>query len=153
MMKSFLVLLVLTATAAFSTEASATICKIDLKNGQGRLLTSFTGYGYNYYAACREARQDCQRVQRSGYYRARVQRCVERGVVRPRPRVESCTAVMKNWRGYRVDTFYATSGPRQRIGACARALRQCQNAKVRQGRRGASCSILTRGAGRGRGRI
>lgn len=146
MMKSFLVLLVLTATAAFSANASASICKVDLKAGNGRLLQSFTGYGYSYNNACLDAKQDCNRVKRAGYYRARVQVCQERFV---QTRGETCTAVMKNNRGQRVGTFVAQSLPRQRVSACKKALNQCHNAMMTQGRQRASCSILSQGPVRG----
>lgn len=144
-MKSFLVLLVLTATATFSATASASsVCKVDLKNGRGMLLETFRGYDYYQEDACRDAKRSCRQVKRSGYYRARIQTCTVRFNRRPIQR-RSCTVGMQNRRGRTVDVFTAVSGPRQSLNACQKARRQCQRAKVRQGRRGASCQVLSRG--------
>lgn len=160
MKKSLLVLLVLAATTVFSNEAEAATCKVDLKNGRGKLLQSFTGWGYSYNDACMDAKRDCRRVKNARYYRAPIQLCTERFVRPNRGQRNQCTVVMKNRRGKVVSHHTAVSGPRQVRGACQKALNKCQDAKWRQGRRGAFCQILTRGStgrdtrnrGRGRGR-
>lgn len=159
MMKSFLVLLVLTATATFSASASASTCTVDLENGRGRLLQTFQGWGYNYNDACRQARQDCRQVKRGRYYRAPIQTCTER-YRRPIQQRKQCTVAMKNRRGRTVQVFSAVSTNRQAVNACQKARVKCQKAKYRQGRRGASCQVISRGPvgrsdrgqGRGRGR-
>lgn len=160
MMKSFLVLLVLTATATFSASASASTCTVDLKNGRGKLLQVFSKNGYNRNDACRSAKQDCRRVKRAGYYRAPVQVCIERQIRRPIQQRKQCTVAMKNRRGRTVEVFSAVSTNRQAVNACQKARFKCQKAKYRQGRREASCQVISRGPvgrddrgqGRGRGR-
>lgn len=151
-MKSLLVLLVLVGTATFASTASAnvSICSVDLKNGKGRLLQSFKGYGYGYSDACREAKQDCKQVKRARHYRAPVQLCVERPR-RPQVNRRACTVAMVGKRGRTIQAFSAVSARRGGINACQKAKVKCQRAKLRQGRRGASCQVISRGhAGRGR---
>lgn len=149
-MKLFLSVLMLVGMFTVSSKAEAAQCRVDLENGRGRVLGTFSGFGYSRFEACREARQDCRRAKRAGYYRARVLNCVERnrGRVRPGPgyRIVSrqCTARLKGPRGFRtIQTFLGrASGPRgtgvQRQ-ACDRALRQCRTFKRRTGRVRAYC--------------
>ena len=133
-----------------ASEAEAARCQAELRNGRGRLLETFRGFGYDRMEACQDATRQCRRVRKSGYYRARVQTCE---IVRPRRQVarRSCTAHMYGPRGGRIfQSFRANaSGPRRtgvKAQACRRALRQCEVAKRRSGRVRAICR-----AERGRG--
>lgn len=138
-------------TAASNAEAAR--CRVDLENGRGRILDTFTGFGYDRYEACQEARRDCRRMRRSGYYRARILNCVERrGRGHRRIVQRSCTARLTGPRGRRtIQTFRGTASGRRGSGvqaqACERALRQCQSVRHRTGRRRAICEIDRYGQG------
>lgn len=150
-MKNLLsVLAVVLMIGTMSAEAQAARCKVELKNGRGRLLEVFRGHGYDRIDACQDARRQCRRVKNSGYYRARILTCE---VVRPRRQMvqRRCTAHMYGPRRGRIlQTFMGRArGPRGtgvKAQACQRALRQCQVAKRRSGRVRAICR-----AERGRG--
>ena len=128
-----------------NTEAEAANCKVELKNGRGRLLETFRGFGYDRFDACQDAKQDCRRVKRSGYYRARVLTCeVKRSQVN-RMVHKTCSAEMTGPRGHRVfQTFLGQAsgvrGSGVKAQACQRALRQCRQAKRRSGRVHAVCT-------------
>ena len=145
-MKKVLLLAILTVAAAFSANASAASCKVDVVNGRGMTLDTFTGIGYDRIDACREARMDCRQSIRAGYYRGRVLNCVERVRRGPRgPVSRSCTVYMRGPRGHRVlDVFTAVAGPRRSA---------CQRAKVQQHRPRAICTIESRGGVRRPGRV
>lgn len=148
-MKVFLSVLLLLGMFTVSSEAEARRCVVDLENGRGRVLETFRGFGYDRFEACRDARRQCRRVIRSGYYRARIQNCVERRVgPGPGRRMvsRSCTARLTGPRGHRtIQTFLGrATGPRGSgvmQQACQRAARQCRVYKRRTGRVRAVCQI------------
>lgn len=150
-MKIFLSVAMLFGMLTLSQSAEAAQCTVDLENGRGVTVDTFRGYGYDRYDACREARQDCRRAIRSGYYRARILNCVER-TRHNRPgrggRIvhQSCTSNLVGPRGHRtIQTFIGhASGPRGtgvKAQACQRALRQCQAFQARTGRYRAQCQV------------
>ncbi|MAZ50085.1 MAG: hypothetical protein CME65_16095 [Halobacteriovoraceae bacterium] len=151
-MKLFLSVLMLVGMFTATSNAEAARCRVDLENGRGHVLDTFTGFGYSRHEACREARQDCRRMRRSGYYRARVLNCVERGNRGGRRIVQrSCTARLTGPRGRRtLRTFRGTAtGMNERVvqaRACENALYQCQSVRSRRGRRGI-CQIDRTGRG------
>jgi hypothetical protein len=161
-MKTILATLVLTvlATVATPSNAQAAQCKVELENGRGRILEVFRGYGYDRQDACQDARRDCRRTIRSGYYRARVQTC---NVVQRRRMVEkSCGASLVGPRGRTIEHFMAYATGRQGSGvkaeACQKAQRQCRRYKERNGRYRAHCESnrngrIGNGSGNGRGHI
>ncbi|MBD66298.1 MAG: hypothetical protein CME62_13895 [Halobacteriovoraceae bacterium] len=85
---SFLVmgsLFIMTNDAKAAPEAAQ--CVYELRNGRGFTLQTFRDFSYNYRSACRQARRDCLRTARAGYYRARRLICAERRTYRrPLPR-------------------------------------------------------------------
>ena len=127
-----------------SSEAEAAQCKVELKNGRGRLLEVFRGQGYDRYDACQEAKQDCRRVKRSGYYRARILTCEVKQNRHRRMVQKTCHAVMTGPRGHRtIQTFLGHArglrGSGGKALACGKALKQCRKAKRRSGRYNAVC--------------
>ena len=154
-MKLFLSVLILVGMFTVSNQAEAAQCRVDLENGRGRVLDTFLGYGWDRYDACREARQDCRRVRRSGRYRAPIQNCVERGHRGGRRIVQrTCTARLTGPRGRRtMRTFRGSASGRIGTGvqglACERALRQCRTVARRTPRRGDRCVVDHRGGHRG----
>ncbi len=140
-MKTLLTLIALTVTMLASGQAEAAQCKVELVNGRGRLVDTFRAYGYNRHEACIEAKQDCRRAVRAGYYRARVLNC---NVVQQRRMVtRSCGASLIGPRGRTIQTFLATAQGLQGTGvkgdACRKAKRKCNNFKQRTGRYRATC--------------
>lgn len=133
-------------TILTSASAEAAQCRVDLKNGRGKLLQSFVYRGYDRQYACQSARRSCQRVKQARYYRAPIQRCevAGRGQV-GRQVVRSCNSTMIARRGYGrvIQRFTAQARGRRGSGvlaqACSKAKRQCQLAKARMGRRAAVC--------------
>ncbi|MFT6633273.1 MAG: hypothetical protein ACJAS4_003243 [Bacteriovoracaceae bacterium] len=154
-MKTILTALVLTVmtTMVTSSSAEAAQCKVELENGRGRILEVFNGYGYNRQDACQEAKRDCRRTIRSGYYRARILNC---NVVQPRRRMvqKSCSASLIGPRGRTIEHFLGQASGPQGSGvqaqACERAARQCNTYKQRTGRYRAQCEVQ---GSRGNGRI
>jgi len=128
-MKKLLSMLVLGLTlSVVSSNAEAAQCSMELKNGRGMLLDTFRGHGYDERDACQEARQDCQRAIRSGYYRARVLTCEK---VYVRMVSKTCEAELVGPRGNRaLRTFlgsaYGPIGSGVKADACRDALRQCE---------------------------
>lgn len=147
--------LVLSATFAPTSEAEAAQCKVELENGRGRVLEVFRGYGYDRQDACQEARRDCRRTVRSGYYRARIQTC---NVVQRRQMVQrSCEASLVGPRGRTIEYFlgHATGqvGTGVKADACQKAARKCRRYKERNGRYRAHCEVNRNGRiGNGNGR-
>ncbi len=143
-MKTLLTVLTLTLMITVgASEAEAAQCKVELKNGRGKLLEVFRGHGYDRQDACQEAKQQCRRVKRGGYYRAPIQTCekVRRGNGHRNNVSMSCTARLTGPRGHRTfQTFYASAVARDRYQAkeqaCMQARRQCQNARSRAGNYG-----------------
>ncbi len=152
-MKIALTLVVLGLTmlaGSESAQAGHDQCRVNLKNGRGMILDSFMGYGYTRYEACSEARWDCDRAIRGGYYRGRRLFCEEELPHRRRTMVSrSCTARLVHMRsGGTLHSFYGRASGPQGTGvkgqACQRALRQCETYRARSGRGG---------HGHGRGRV
>jgi len=145
-MKNLLsVLAVVLMVGTMSSNAEAAQCKVELKNGRGRLLEVFRGRGYDRMDACQDAKRQCRRVKRAGYYRARVQTCevARRGSNRIVHR--TCRATMTGPRGHRViQSFLGQASGQRGMGikgqACQRAMRQCRQAKRRSGRVRAICT-------------
>ena len=141
-MKALLTVLTLTLMATVgASKAEAAQCKFELKNGRGKLLETFRGYGYSQREACRDARQQCRRVKKAGYYRAPIQVCEK--VEQRRMVSASCTARMTGPRGHRnMGTFLGTAlGYDYRDAerkACSEALQRCQTELRYNGRHGRS---------------
>ena len=144
-MKAMVTMVALVAMmVATSSEAEAAKCKVELVNGNGRVLEVFKGHGYDRQEACQEARRECRQVKRAGYYRARVQKCE---VVQQRNRMvqRSCSAEMTGPRGHRVFdyvTAYAEGirGTGVKMDACRKALRKCLKRARMAGRMRALCT-------------
>ncbi|MAX65890.1 MAG: hypothetical protein QF441_08425 [Bacteriovoracaceae bacterium] len=150
-MKVLLSVFALSLTFFVSAQAEAAQCKVELENGRGRLLDTFTGWGYSRADACREANRDCRRAIRSGYYRARILNC---NIVQDRRIVlRSCQANLRGPRGRLMRSFWANAQGPIRTGvkarACQKARRKCMDFKRRNGRYRASCEVERR-AGRDR---
>ena len=155
-MKTILTTLALTlmATLATASNAEAAQCKVELENGRGRILEVFKGYGYDRQDACREAKRDCRRTIRSGYYRARILNC---NVVQRRRMVQkTCNASLVGPRGRTIEYFLGQATGPQGTGvkaeACQRAAKQCRRYKERTGRYRAHCEVDRNGR-YGNGRI
>lgn len=135
-MKSLLTVLALALVVVTSSKAEAAQCSVDLKNGRGMTLDTFRGFGYDRVDACQEARRDCRRAIRAGYYRARYLECVEKRVIVER----TCTATLVGRHGRTLDYFTArATGPRGtgvKGEACMKAERKCLRAQDRMGRHG-----------------
>jgi hypothetical protein len=144
-MKTILSVVAVVAMMVVSTsEAQAAKCRVELQAGNGRVLETFMSRGYDRQDACMEAKRDCRRVKRAGYYRARYQECV--ALRNQNRRVErSCNAEMTGPRGHRTFgyfTAYATGarGTGVKGEACRKALRKCIRSAERQGRMRAVCT-------------
>ena len=151
-MKKFMILMVLTLTSVlFAQTASAASCTVELRKGNGRLLDTFTSWGYDRQDACWEANQDCRAVVRSGRYRGRNLKCSyvqpRRDRNRDRRVTRTCSASMvaRGGMGRVIDTFYADASGRRGNGikrkACQRALRLCRISLRDSNRRRAICEI------------
>ena len=144
-MKSFFTILALFIASLTVVEAQAATCKVELRNGRGRLLETFPAYGNNMNKACKKARRQCNDTIVAGYYRARVQTCeiVEQLVTR------TCTATLRTRYGSyitsRMGTATGVRGTGVKARACDNAMRSCQTADRFYGSRGSYCS--TDGAG------
>lgn len=146
-MKTLLMMMALVVAATVSGSAEASTCEVELQNGRGMVLDTFYGYGYDRIDACSEARMDCRRAIRAGYYRGRVLNCVE---TRPMRRVtRSCDSRLVGPRGRTIEYFVGTATGRRGTGvkreACANALRQCHRYQSRTGRYRATCITDRRG--------
>jgi len=134
-----------------SSKAQAAQCEVELINGRGMTLEVFRGHGYDRIDACQEATQDCRRVIRSGYYRARVLNCEISRRQQNRMVHRSCSAEMVGPRGRTIQSFLAQASGPQGTGvkaqACQRAIRQCNLAKQRAGRIHAVCISENRTGG------
>ena len=141
-MKALMTILVLGMIAISAKGAHAAKCEFELQNGRGKVLHTFTGFGYSQQDACQEAKKDCKQVKKAGYFRAPTQLCVK---VKQKL-TRSCTVEMINKRGKHIKFVTAHATGQQGNGikakACAKALKKCENQKIKLGKYGASCSSL-----------
>lgn len=151
-MRKLFILMALTFTSIlFTQSAIAARCTVELSRSNGRLLETFTGWGYDRQDACYEANQDCRDVVRSGRYRGRNLKCSyvqpRRDQDRDRRVTRSCSASMvtRGGAGRVVDTFFSEASGRRGNGikrkACQRALRLCRVALRNSNRRRAICEV------------
>ncbi|MBD66299.1 MAG: hypothetical protein CME62_13900 [Halobacteriovoraceae bacterium] len=156
-MKVFLMTLLAFGTMfVMPSNAEAAQCVYELQNGRGRTLQVFRDNARNVRAACRQARRDCVRTARAGYYRARRLNCVQRRVIPNRPNrpgnrfvTRSCTAQLTGPIGVvRLTNFTRRARGRNIRAAhrlaCQQAMNQCRRAERRISRRFTSCRITTR---------
>lgn len=141
-MKVLMTVFALGLIAVSAKGAHAAQCKFELQNGRGKVLHTFTGFGYLKQDACKEAKKDCKQVKQAGYFRAPLQQCIKVKELVTR----TCSVEMVNKRGKFIKEVSAQATGLQGMGikakACKKALKKCEKQKFKQGFRGASCLII-----------
>jgi hypothetical protein len=151
-MKSLLTLAALALSMfAFSSNAEASTCNARLENGRGMTLEYFSGYGYDRYEACEEAKRQCIRAKRNGRYYDRVLRCVvdgQHGGGHGGYNTQTCSVDLQGRYGRYINSFTGRSRGYDRANAkqqaCREALRTCNRYKIDYGYHGARCQVNDR---------